>query len=160
VREHRAFFRRPGCLLALAVLAAIPALATWKICDELRPWYTHEVLLRLSSPTGAWTAVVSEDTVEAPLSTSINAHVDLISRERPNEPIELLGIDTGGDQGERPRIAWSAPNILRVTVPNVPYLTVLTRQADGVQVDIQFDPDDPAARAAWLKQMGLSPDGP
>ena len=40
------------------------------------------------------------------------------------------------------------------------YLNVLTRQAEGIHVDIHFDPDDAAARAAWLKQAGRSPDPP
>jgi len=33
-----------------------------------------------------------------------------------------------------------------------------TRQADGVDMDIHLDTDDPAARAAWLKQTDQSPD--
>jgi hypothetical protein len=35
---------------------------------------------------------------------------------------------------------------------------VTKRHVDGVDVDIQFDPDDPPARAAWLKRTGRTPD--
>jgi len=76
----------------------------------------------------------------------------------PFREIQVLGVDTGGHEDERPVIAWSAPNVLRVTVPLHSLLNILTRQADGVHVDIHFDPDDPAARAAWLKQTDQSPD--
>jgi hypothetical protein len=41
---------------------------------------------------------------------------------------------------------------------NSGYLNVLTRQAEGIRVDLRLDPDDPAARAAWLEQTGQSPD--
>jgi hypothetical protein len=61
---------------------------------------------------------------------------------------------------ERPLVAWSASNVLRITVPLRSLLNILTRQAGGVRVDIHFDPDDLAARAAWLKQTNLPPDPP
>ncbi len=37
-------------------------------------------------------------------------------------------------------------------------IEVLRRQAEGVEVDVHFDPDDPAARAVWLKQTDQLPD--
>jgi hypothetical protein len=154
----RPFFRRPGCLLVLAGIVAIIVLVRWMIWYELRAYYTHEVLVRLSSATGEWTAVVSEDTVEGPLSTNIGASVELVSSAHPSDSIDLLGVETRGRSSLRPRIAWSAPNVLRVTVPNLSHLKVLTRHADGVEVDLHFDPDDPAARSEWLKRTGQSPD--
>jgi len=160
MREHRAFFRRLACALGLAALVTMPALATWKICNAICVCHTREVLARLPSPTGAWTAILSENTAEGLLSTAFSADVELISRERPYRSIAVLGVDTHGRDNLRPGIAWSAPDVLRVTVPNLSVLRLLNRHADGVQVDIQFDPDDPAARAAWLKQMGLPTDGP
>jgi hypothetical protein len=120
--------------------------------------YRHEILVSLPSPTGAWTAIINEETVEGLLLTSINADVALISKDNPAEPIDLLGVDTSGHAEARPRISWSAPNVLRVTVPNISYLKVLTRHADGVDVDLHFEPDDPAARAAWLKKIGQPPE--
>jgi hypothetical protein len=143
MNKNRPFFRRPGCLLALAAFVAVIGLVRLIIWYELRAYYTHEVLLRLTSPTGAWAAAVIEKTVEGPLLTDITAGVELVSREHPRESIKLLGVDTGGHNEERPRIAWSAPNVLRVTVPNLSDLKVLTRHADGVDVDLHFDPDDP-----------------
>jgi hypothetical protein len=157
MKERRPFYRRPGCLIAFSLLVAA-VIAVWMVHSTEQPYYTHEVLVRLPSPTGAWTAVVSEDTVEGISTTGISAAVELISSEHPAQSTELLGVDTSGHNEQRPRIAWSAPNVLRVTVPNLSYLKVLTRHADGVDVDLHFDPDDPAARAEWLKRTGRSPD--
>jgi len=79
----------------------------------------------------------------------------------------LFGVETSGNADERPRVAWSSPNVLRITRPLRSLPKVLTRQAEGVQVDVHFDPDDPTARAAWLeqiaalrKQVGLPPPEP
>ena len=162
MRKHRTLFWRPGCLFALTVFATVTSLVAWMIWNELRARYTYKVLISLPSPTGAWTARVIEDTVEGPLSTNMGDEVELVSKARPNDSTDLLGVETQGDNDFRPRIAWSAPYVLRVTVPNTSRLKVLARHADGVQVDVHFDPDDPAARAtaraAWLKQIGDSPD--
>jgi hypothetical protein len=174
--DHQPPLRRSGCLVPLAVCVSITAavcLLPIVICAsilELTRWlgpneivdhsthYRHEILVSLPSPTGAWTAIINEETVEGLLLTSINADVALISKDNPAEPIDLLGVDTSGHAEARPRISWSAPNVLRVTVPNISYLKVLTRHADGVDVDLHFEPDDPAARAAWLKKIGQPPE--
>jgi hypothetical protein len=158
MRDNRPFFRRPGCLLALAVLIAVPSLVAIAIWNEIRPYYTHVDLLRLPSPNGAWTAIVTEDTVDYPLWVTVTASVVLASKERPTVTTDLLQIYTDGHNNLRPRIAWFAPNVLRVTVANLSRIEVIKRHVDGVDVDIQFDPDDPPARAAWLKRTGRTPD--
>ena len=71
--------------------------------------------------------------------------------------VTVLGVDTGGNADERPRLVWSAPNVLLVTIPAQSYLKVLTRQVGGVHVSIEFEPSA-ATRAAWLKSEGLEPD--
>jgi len=128
--------------------------------DAVKPGCTVLVLDRLPSPDGAWVAVSEEATCDVGLlaMTDVAVGVHLVTTKPPVRDIHLLGVDTGGHESERPLIAWSAPDLLRVTVPLYSCLNVLTRQAEGVRVDVQFDPDDPAARAAWLKQTGQSPD--
>ncbi len=86
------------------------------------------------------------------------AGVDLVSIRDPARFAELLGVDTGGHEDERPRLAWTAPDVLQVTVYDHSYLKVLTRQFDGVRVDLRFDPDNPADRTAWRREHGMSPD--
>ena len=74
---------------------------------------------------------------------AITATVHLVKTTPPFQDIELLGVDTGGHNDERPRVVWSGPNVLRVTVGLYSYLKVLTRKAEGVQVDLHFDPVTP-----------------
>ena len=126
----------------------------------MRPRCTNAVLDRLPSPDGAWIAVIDEDTCDVGLlaMTDITAGVNLVSTKPPLRDIAVLGVDTGGHDDDRPRVAWSAPDVLWVTVPLRSILKVLTRHVEGVRVNVQFDPDDAEARAAWLKETGLPDD--
>ena len=158
MRRYPAFFRRPGCLVALGMLVVI-VIALWKLGEPEQLGCTDVVLDRLPSPDGAWVAVIDESHCEAEMGgDTIAAGVDLVSTKPPFQDIELLGVDTGGHNEERPHVAWSGPNMLRVTVGLYSYLKVLTRKAEGVQVEVHFDPDNPAARAAWLKETDQTPD--
>jgi hypothetical protein len=141
------------------VLAAF-VLALSMMWDAVRPRCTNAILDRLPSPDGAWVAVIDEDTCDVGLlaMTDITAGVHLVSTKPPLRDIAVLGVDTGGHDDDRPRVGWSAPDVLRATVGLRSILKVLTRQVEGVRVNVQFDPDDPAARAAWLKQTGLPAD--
>ena len=89
---------------------------------------------------------------------AVVAGVHLVSMRDPARSADLLRVDTGAHEDERPRVAWTAPDVLQVTVPNRSFLKVLTREFDGVRVDLRFDPDDPADRAAWRLRYGMSPD--
>ena len=88
----------------------------------------------------------------------IATRVRLVSARDPARTVVLLGVDTGGHEDERPRLAWTAPDVLQVTVYDHSYLKVLTRGFGGVRVDLRYDPDDPADRAAWRRERGMSPD--
>jgi hypothetical protein len=165
--DHRPLLRRPGCFVPLAVFVSgfvsVIALVGSVLFYGLPTDYSHEIFVSLPSSTGEWTAVVSVDVVDGPpLLSSVTAGVILTSTIYPTWSIYILGFDWRGDKDDLPRIAWSAPNVLRVTVPNLSDPYILTRHAGGVDVDIHFEPDDPAARAAaraeWLKQMGRPPE--
>ena len=66
----------------------------------------------------------------------------ICSRRKPDQREVLLGVDTGGHDSERPRVAWSSTNVLRVAFDIQAYLKVVARHAVGVDVDLHFDPDD------------------
>ncbi len=89
---------------------------------------------------------------------AVAAEVQLVSTRDPGHFADLLGVDTGGHEDERPRLAWTAPDVLQVTVYDHSYLKVLTRRFGGVRVNLRYDPDDPADRAAWRRERGMSPD--
>ena len=157
--QATSWFRRPGCLAALAV-PAILAVGLAVLWDAVRPRCDLVTLDRLPSPTGLWTAIPHESTCDVGLlaMTDIVAGVSLASKEFPLREVDLLGVDTGGHDDERPRLAWSAPNVLQVTVPNLSFLKVLTKHVDGIVVDLRFDPDDPAARRSWRKKNRWEPE--
>jgi hypothetical protein len=158
MRLSRPFCRHPGWVIALGTIVVV-VYGLSILWDAMKPGCTSVVLDRLPSPDGAWVAVSEEFTCEMGFSMSdIAVGVRLVATKPPLQDVHLIGVDTGGNEDERPRAAWLAPNVLRITVPLNSLLHILTRQAGGVRVDIHFDPDDPAARADWLKQTGQAPD--
>jgi hypothetical protein len=156
MRQLAAVFHRPGYLVAVAAVVV----TTWMRWEAVKPHYTHVELGRLPSPDGAWVAVTDEDTIEPfwPPSAITVAGLRLVAMKPPLRDIGVLGVDTGGDDNDRPRVEWTAPRVLRVTVPLRSLLKVLTRKVDDVRIDVHFDPDDPAARAAWLNETNQGPD--
>lgn len=162
MRWYRRFLPSSGCLIALAVLVTIMAGLGWKIWDTVRWEFTDVVLDNLPSQDGSLVAVVDEKTDSGFFfaMTFIFAEVHLVTTKPPIRDILLLAVDTGGHVDDRPGVVWSAPNVLRITVPLYSYSTIVTRQAGGVRVDVRFDPDDLPARAAWLTKQGLPPDPP
>jgi len=141
-----------SALTVVAVPTATPAGLDNGGCEQM-------ITDRVVSPDGAWEAVVDEFTCEAgPMMTSITAEVQLIAAHDPARATDVLGVDTGGHVDERPRLVWVGADVLQVTVPNLSYLKVLATRIGGVRVDVRFDPDDPATRAAWLREHALPPD--
>jgi len=158
--------RRRGRRLALALGAALLTLlaVVWAVTGDGvtgdgKDTCEHAIVARVPSPDGAWEARVDEAVCLFGFGVgAVVAGVHLVSTRDPARSVDLLGVDTGAHEDERPRLAWTAPDVLQVTVPNRSFLKVLTRQFDGVRVDLRFDPDDPADRAAWRRKYGMSPD--
>lgn len=122
---------------------------------------THVDLERVPSPDGTWVAVIDEDTCDVgSFSTDITAGVRLFATKPPVRDIDLLGVDTGGNINERPRVVWAGPHLLQVNVLQYSLLKVLMQQVEGVQVDVRFDPIDHTAKPIWLQQHGVPPDPP
>jgi hypothetical protein len=153
MRWYPTFFRRPGCLLALAMLVAV-VIALWKPGEPEQLGCTDVVLDRLPSPDGAWVAVMDESNCEVGMGgNAITAGVHLVKTKPPLQDIDLLRVDTGGDIDDRPRVAWSAPNGLQVTVPLYDYLRLRYTSVEGLQVDVRFDPDDPLVKQICRGQI-------
>lgn len=149
-------------LLAIARVGALPLafyfLGMWDARHGVAPC-EKDIVARLPSLDGAWEAVLDQSTCLVGLGgASIVARVNLVSTRDPARTAVLLGVDTGGHGDEWPRLVWTAPDVLQVTVYDHFYLKVLTREFGGVQVDLRYDPDDPADRAAWQREHGMSPE--
>ncbi len=144
---------------------------------------THAIVGRAVSPNRALQAVVDETTCGAgPYGSDITATVRVgpVASAAgvpvlgvpvlgvpvlgvpvlgvPVLGVAVLGIDTGGHAEDRPRLAWSGADALDVTVPNLSFLKLLELHPGEVSVHLHFDPDDAAARKAWLAQHNLGPD--
>ena len=119
---------------------------------------THAIVARLAEPSGPFQALVDEAVCGGDSGSDVTATVRLVGPGTAPDGVAVLGVDTGGYAESRPLLAWSAPAVLDVTVPNLSFLKVLTRDVRGVQVRLHFSPNEPAARAAWLKQHGLAAD--
>ena len=94
----------------------------------------------------------------SPLVTDITAALDVVSKSNPQHHAEILSLDTSGYKNERPRVVWTAPDVLQVTVPNKSDPSVARRSYQGIWIDLRFDPDDRTARANWLRENHLEPD--
>jgi|GEM_PF-5445308 hypothetical protein len=142
------------CLLGLG-LAGPATLSAVAGPDSCR----HRALSSVGSPDGAWLAIVDEAVCESGFGGTIVDTARLVAASDHAWSVDLLGVDTGGHAAERPRLRWTGPNTLQVTVPNLSFLKVLARRVGPVSVDLRFDPPDPAARAGWLRDRNLPPDG-
>ena len=118
----------------------------------------HAIVMRAVSPDRVWQAVVDEaDCGAGPYASDITATLR-VGPVSSAAGVSVLGADTGGHVEDRPRLAWSGAGTLDVTVPNLSFLKVLELHPGDVRVHLRFDPDDPAARQAWLKEHNLAPD--
>ena len=149
-----------GWRVELALAAILLILIAAVLIKACTPYPCEEAIVtRLPSPDGEWEARVDEAICPVPLGgAAIVATARLLSTRDPAHAADLLGVDTGGPQDERPRRVWPAPEILQVTVYDHSYLWVVKRQFGGVRLDLRYDPDDPADRAAWRREHGMSPD--
>lgn len=86
---------------------------------------------RIESSNTKWTAISAVHECPSPLSTFIPAGVEIVSNANLRHRAEILYVDTGSDD-QRPRIAWTAPNVLQVTVPSKSDLTVLQHSYQGI----------------------------
>ena len=142
--------RHHGRLLGLAALAVVLAWAViaLRMVNEAQHRCEDTELARLPSPDGAWVAVRVEEHCPAAMGgDSLTTGVTLRSARGPTRAADLLGMDTDGRDDGWPRVAWTAPGVVRITVPNAPWVSVLRRRFEGVRVDLQYDPPDPLPRA-------------
>jgi len=145
--------------LGLGAVLLTSLAAVWAMTGDGKDTCEHAIVARVPSPDGAWEARIDEAVCLFGFGTgAVVAGVHLVSTRDPARSADLLGVQTGGNEDERPILAWTAPDVLQVTVPNRSFLKVLMREFDGVRVDLRFDPDDPAERAAWLRKYDMSPD--
>lgn len=142
-----------GSRMALAHFVTALTMATWFTNAAASDGCIHHVVARAADQDRRWHAIVDEATC---VGDDVTATVRVTRAAAGAPTVDVLGIDTGGHEEDRPRLAWSSSGVLDVTVPNLSFLKVLTLSPDGARVRLHFHPDDPASRAAWLKAHGFA----
>jgi hypothetical protein len=125
VKDDHPLSRDVTLWAALLLCLAVIGLFIWIVVLSpffMKTLYTHTEVERLPSSAGVWIASVAENIVEGVLASEDTWGVYLTSKQHPRETDarELLLYDEDGTDHDRPRIVWSAPNVLRVTVPIFP----------------------------------------
>jgi hypothetical protein len=113
-----------------------------------------EPLTERVSPDGAWKAYVDHVRHEDAHHVVLQAAdmVFLMSMHDPSDDVLVMMMtDDNQAYGVFPEIAWTASDKLQVTVANQSFVKIVQDSYKAVHIDLRFDPDDPAARAAWLK---------
>ncbi|HVA13942.1 MAG TPA: hypothetical protein VNF99_11880, partial [Stellaceae bacterium] len=112
----------------------------------------------LVSPNEAWIAVIQEEICEGPgiATTGVSDVVRLVPRgNKPEVGEDVFAIEEDGDPAYHPVLRWLTPRELRITVPNKSLIGLQKSSYEGVDIVVKFEPDEPAARARWLKSLGL-----
>jgi hypothetical protein len=100
----------------------------------------------LLSPDGNWVAIVDEFSCVSPDGRDDGSTVDVELRATQHDadaPL-ILSVDTTGHPEQRPRIAWTGPEALEITVQPNPDLQVWWRSYKGVTINVVSDPSVPA----------------
>lgn len=82
------------------------------------------IIARSPSPDGAWEAVIYKRMRVFGLlagQTSFTTGAGLVSTRDPSAMEVLIGVSDWGDD-MRPRLVWTAPDILQINVCNLPFL--------------------------------------
>lgn len=125
----------------LIVVIALYVWVKWATADIV----TTGTIVDAVSPNGAWKASVDETTTEGLIATVTIASVNLVSTRDSSKSANILGVDTGGDKEQRPRIDWTGPHRLHIIVPSAAqFVHVRERHYKGVRVDVDFEPVDEA----------------
>lgn len=146
--------RRIVVLALCGVLAACVA-SCIRLNRQLAMHVWTRPLFSVVSPDGHWKAAVDE-TVYEPSWGEFSQDIVSLSLRSVHDlahSTKMLALDYHGHPSELPRLSWVDADVLKVVLPNLSNVTIYQREFDGIHVDLHFDPDDPAARAAWLKQQ-------
>jgi hypothetical protein len=120
-----------------------------------------KIISMLVSPDDSWVVSVREETCsgEGFATTGITDTVQLLRPgEKWNHNNDIFAVEEHGDPLNRPMTQWLGPRKLQITVPNRSLIGLKKRRDEDVEIVIRYDPDDPADRARFLRELGLPPE--
>lgn len=136
-----------SCLLAItAVLSLVVPRWWWAGC-------THETLSELESPDGTRVAVVQEHVCsDGAFTTALTSTVGIAWAGNVPARDEIIYSADWYSREAKPRGQWLSPEKLQITVPTTASIALFKSWYLGVEVALEFDPDDPAERLRWLRE--------
>jgi len=135
------------CGLLFATLAGLRTC----VLNSLHPAEVEtERVAEEASPDGHWLAFVDETIYPLGATAVIDAVVRIKSQDDGVESDDLVIVDTGGHDEDRPRVRWISATELEVTVSNISSMFFKRASVGPVWITLRFDPGDPVAHAAWL----------
>jgi REP element-mobilizing transposase RayT len=78
--------------------------------------------------------------------------------EEANHQNDIFALEEHGNPLNRPLTQWLGPRKLQITVPNRSLIGRKKRRHEDVEIVIKYDPDDPAEKARFLKELGFAPE--
>jgi hypothetical protein len=114
----------------------------------------RETISRAISQDSFWIAYVYEDIRSDGYFTTVVADtVHLVRAHKHQLEGDVFTIDTGGDPTNRPILKWLSSRLLQIEVPNKSLIGLHKRRFDDVIIRVKFNPNDPAQRKRWLKEI-------
>ena len=141
----------------------------------------RQTISMLMSPDDAWVALVHEDICsDGYFVTTVTDTVQLVRRDttdavvlawhadEPKHDNDVFALDEHGHPENRPLTRWLSSQKLQITIPNKSTIGLQKSGYEGIEIVLNYEPDDPtereqwlnsraAERERWLKSLGESP---
>jgi hypothetical protein len=121
----------------------------------------RKTISMLMSPDDFWIVFVHEDTCsgESFATTGITDTIQLVrAGGEVSEQGDIFAVEEHGNPLNRLLTQWLGPRRLQITVPNRSLIGLKKRRYEDVEIIMKYEPDDPAERARFLKELGLPAD--
>jgi hypothetical protein len=106
--------------------------------------------LTRASPNGQWLAIAHSDACGGGIGTSYTDNRVDLRRAGSNESESVLVPEGQWQPSELVGLNWVSAEQLQITVPNRTILDLWVASSHGINIDVQYDRDDPADRARWI----------
>lgn len=131
-------------LVAHLAVAQVPETSIPSNCEKTI-WQTED------SPDRTWKANSFRVVCDLGLSSSASAIVEIFHRRDANLRKVVLGMDLPSDPADRPHIRWVSPAKLAITVATGSTFGLRVAEYQGIQVDVNYCPDDPKLNQDMLE---------
>ena len=136
--------------LWIAILLSPVAWGATQIWEHFHPEREYREISREISPSGRWRAVQHLGWVQAGFSVAEWIEVRLIDRDQADKTSLVM-------EGSQYLLAlkWESDSMLRIKVRNSIYIGTRAIRVGDVKIELDFEPNDPAARRDRLIMLNV-----